>query len=124
MKKVLLLCMLILTMSCSTDDSTTQRAASEKSYSLVYTTQELPASTTVYAGTEVTYVEGFEFIVSEYDNVTNTVTVDTEVGPTKIESNFYIENGSEVSIILYDNEGNVIDERTISQIDYTYIYEF
>jgi len=111
-------------MSCSTDDSPTQRAASEKSYSLVYTTQELPASTTVYAGTEVTYVEGFEFIVSEYDNVTNTVTVDTEVGPTKIESNFYIENGSEVSIILYDNEGNVIDERTISQIDYTYIYEF
>ena len=124
MKKVLLLCMLILTMSCSTDDSPTQRAASEKSYSLFYTTQELPASTTVYAGTEVTYVEGFEFIVSEYDNVTNTVTVDTEVGPTKIESNFYIENGSEVSIILYDNEGNVIDERTISQIDYTYIYEF
>lgn len=124
MKKVLLLCMLILTMSCSTDDSPTQRAASEKSYSLVYTTQELPASTTVYAGTEVTYEGSFEFIVSEYDNVTNTVTVDTEVGPTKIESNFYIENGSEVNIILYDNEGNVIDERTISQIDYTYIYEF
>lgn len=124
MKKVLLLCMLILTMSCSTDDSPTQRVASEKSYSLVYTTQELPASTTVYAGTEVTYEGSFEFIVSEYDNVTNTVTVDTEVGPTKIESNFYIENGSEVNIILYDNEGNVIDERTISQIDYTYIYEF
>lgn len=122
MKRVLLLFMIILTMSCSTDD--VQERAVNESYTLVYTTGELPVSVSVYAGTRIDYNNSFEFVDSQYDDVANTITVETDLNPIKIESNFYIENGSEVSIILYDSGGTVIDEQTIAQVDYTYIYEF
>lgn len=123
MKRVLLLFMIILTMSCSTDD-VQDTSFNNQSYTLVYETQELGESITVYAGSEITYTVGFEFIESDYDSDTNKVIVETQPGPTKIESNFYIENGSEVSIILFDSGGNIVDEQTISQVNYNYIYEF
>ena len=122
MKKVLLFMMLLTVMSCSTDD-VQQRSATE-SYTLVYTTQNLAESVTVYAGSEITYESSFEFIDSDYDSDSNTVTVQTQPGPVTLESNFYIENGAEVSIILYDSGGNIIDEQTISQINYTYNFNF
>lgn len=122
MKRVLLLFMSILILSCSTDD--VQERAVNESYTLVYTTGELPVSVSVYAGTRIDYNNSFEFVDSQYDDVANTITVETDLNPIKIESNFYIENGSEVSIILYDSGGTVIDEQTIAEVDYTYIYEF
>jgi len=124
MKRVLLLCMIaLMIVACSTDD-VQQRNVAEESYTLVYTTGEVAASVTVFAGTEVTYNEGFEFIDSDYDSSLNTVTVQTQTNVVKIDSNFYIEDGSEVTITLYDSGGNLIDERTIEQENYNYVYNF
>ena len=124
MKKVLLLFMTTLMMSCSIDD-VQERSSERQSYTLVYTTQNLEEYVTVYAGTKINYEDSsIEFINSEYDLVTNTVTIQTRPGPINIDSNFYIENGTEVSIILYDSEGAVITEQTITQVNYNFTYEF
>lgn len=122
MKRVLLLLIFILTLSCSKDNI--QEKSRDQSYTLVFTTTNLEQSVTVSAGTEITYESTFEFINSEYDTLNNTITIETELNPVKIDTNFYIENGSEVSIILYNYEGNIIDEKTITQINYNYIYQF
>ncbi|WP_438710736.1 hypothetical protein ACSTS3_18650 [Aquimarina muelleri] len=124
MKKTLLLLTLILTLSCSKDDEGTEIINANLSYKLVYTTGLLPNSTLVRSGNTITYETDFEFKEVGYDEATRTVTVETKENPVKIESNFYIEDGSEVDIKLYNSNGNVVDEKTIAQTNYTYTYEF
>lgn len=125
MKRVLLLFMTILMMSCSTDDDVQRSAVNGDSYTLVYTTQHLDPSIQVYAGTTVDYSDGtFEFIHSDYDMEANTVTIETDFGAVKIDSNFYIQNGTQVSIKLYNSSGEIVDEQTIHEVNYNYVYEF
>lgn len=117
--------MLTLTLSCSKENIEEKSIPNLQSYELVYQTYNLQPGTTVYAGSTVTYSEErFEFIQSEYDDLQNTVTVKTKQGPIKIDSNFYIQNGTSVNIRLYDSEGNIIDEKDITEVNYNYVYEF
>lgn len=123
MKRVLLMCMIALMAACSTNDDV-QRTSSNQMYTLVFETQDVPQSVSVYAVTNIDYVSGFDSIESPYDYVNNTVTVVIQPGAEKIESSFYIEDGSEVTIILYNDEGNVVSQQVIEQTNYNYTYEF
>jgi len=129
MKKTFLALIAILSLvACSSDDDSQEQNEPNNlnlSYKLVYTTQHLDPSIQVYAGTTIDYYDGtFEFIHTDYDMEANTVTIETELGPTKIETNFYIQNGTEVDIVLSDSNGNVIDELTIHEVNHNYVYEF
>lgn len=111
--------------ACSSDDSEEGELQNANiSYKLVYTTGILPNYYEVRSGNTITYESSFEFKEVGYDVETRTVTIETDVNPVKIESNFYIEGGSEVNIKLYDSLDNIVDEQTISEVNYTYIYEF
>jgi len=123
MKRVLLLIMTILIISCSKEENFKDYVTTD-SYTLVYTTKHLPEGFRVYAGTTVTYSDSFEFINSDYNEEANTVVVETKNGPVKIDSNLYAQGGSEVTIVLYNSSGDIVDQRTISGENYNYIYEF
>ncbi|NRR91395.1 hypothetical protein HSX10_07445 [Winogradskyella undariae] len=127
MKNIFLTLIAILSLvACSSDDDgeVAEMTNANLSYKLVYTTGVLPSYYVVRAGNTITYEDSFEFKEVGYDEDTRTVTVETDLNPVKIESNFYIEGGSEVNIKLISSEGNIIDEQTISEVNYTYIHNF
>ena len=125
MKRVLLAFMIVLMTACSADEVETQRTVgNENTYTLVFQTQDVEDYVSVYAGSEITYAGGSEFVHNTHDYVNDVLVIETKENPTKIDTNFYIENGTPVSIRLYNYEGQVIDSRTIISYDYNYVFEF
>jgi len=124
MKKIFLaIIMTLVLVACSSDDNESPDMAN-LSYKLIYTTGLLPESFLVRSGNTITYEDSFEFKEVGYDVDTRTVIVETGLNPIKIESNFYIEGGSEVNIKLIDSQGNIVDEENIAEVNYTYIHNF
>lgn len=127
MKRVLLACMIVLMTACSADEVETQNittVGTEGTYTLVFQTQDVEDFVSVYAGSEITYAGGPEFVHSSHDYVNDVLVIETKENPTKIDTNFYIENGTPVNIRLYNYEGQVIDSRTIITYNYNYVFEF
>ncbi len=125
MKRVLLLCMIALTvLSCSKDDDVQLREPSNQEHTLVFETGELQNFVSVFTDTEIVYSDTSEFFVTGYNSDTRTVVIDIPAGAIRVETDFYIEDGSPVTIRLFNSLGNIVDERTIQQQSYTYTYEF
>ena len=126
MKKILLFLITILTFSCNLAEEETQeeRKLTKENYSLVFSTQKLDDFVTIYAKSKIVYADSTLSFTSEYNESKRAIVIDLKTNPESITTDFYIEDGSEVNVVLFSSVGDVLDEKVISEINYTYNYKF
>jgi hypothetical protein len=123
MKKLFLLIIVILFLSCSEDDNS---LPSQSLYSVEFKTGVLPNYVSVILETTITLESNAQIIVnSDYNYTTNSVVVDLPENTKSFTCRYSIENSALTTVTLKDKTNNtIVDQFVLSAQTHNYSYTF